>query len=70
METDIMTKNEAICLVYLLPFTEANLLIAKEALKNSRLEICYKGDPQLPFLLPLTTYNRALRSHQIQTFPE
>lgn len=70
METDIMTKDQAICLVYLLPFTEANLMIAKKALKDSRLEICYKNDPQLPFLLPLTTYNRALRSHQIQTFPE
>ncbi|KAI8638222.1 hypothetical protein BD408DRAFT_423308 [Parasitella parasitica] len=68
--SEIMSRNQAVCLVYLLPFSIANVMLAKRALQESRLEVCYKDDPQLPFLLPLTTYNRALKADKIHTFPD
>ncbi|GAN11563.1 hypothetical protein MAM1_0699c11132 [Mucor ambiguus] len=70
MNTEIMTKSQAICLVYLKLFTPENLSMAKLAMEEYRLEVCYKDDPQLPFLLPRTTYNRAIMYKQVQDFPD
>lgn len=65
----IMSKDRAICLVYLKPYTAENVLEAKKALEEARLEVCYKNDPELPFLLPRTTYNRAIMIKQVKDFP-
>lgn len=66
----IITKDEAICLVFLKPFNSKNLHEAKKALEEARLEICYKEDPQLPFLLPRSIYTRAILNKQVSDFPD
>lgn len=65
-----MTKNQAICLVFLTPYTKENAMVARLTLEASRLEVCYRDDPQLPFLLPINTYNRAILYNQVHAFPD
>ena len=67
---NIMTKEQALCLVFLKPFTPENVMEAKLALEESRLEICYRDDPQLPYLLPVNTYRRAISCQKIYAFPD
>lgn len=71
MNTDFMiTRNEALCFIYILDFTPSNIRVCKEALEDANMEICFTTDPRFPVLLPKTTYQKAEQAGLVKGYPE
>ncbi|KAL0143135.1 hypothetical protein V8B55DRAFT_1474590, partial [Mucor lusitanicus] len=67
---DIITRNEALCFIYMLDFTPSNTRVCKEAIEKASLEICYQDDPRFPILLPKSTFEKAAKVGIVRGYPE
>lgn len=65
-----ITRNEALCFIYMLDFTPSNVRVCKDAIERAGVEICYQTDARFPILLPKSTCNKASVAGIVHTYPE
>lgn len=70
MESNVYTRNEALCFVYMLDFTPSNIRVCKEAIEKAKVEICFQNDPRFPMLLPKLTFEKACKVGLVKGYDE
>lgn len=65
-----ITRNEALCFIYMLDFTPSNVRVCKDAIERAGVEICYQTDARFPILLPKSTCNKASVAGIVYKYPE
>ncbi|KAI8642685.1 hypothetical protein BD408DRAFT_174025 [Parasitella parasitica] len=66
----MISRNEALCYIYMLDFTPSNVRVCREALEAAKVSVCFISDPRFPILLPNKTHQKAIEVGLVKPYPE